>query len=168
MTPRPTPKQRSARGKRLSGGALFRLSLGLICASSIGWTIPAHAQEEQGLEVNSRPVSVSLRDPVTESRELTTRPVSVQILVQREETLHSRPVSVQVGTPRYGDLDFNDTVDVVDAIITLKIIVGSTQPTVIQRAVGDVDLNGGINVFDAIKILRVTVELDPPFPDFPE
>ncbi|MBW3623870.1 MAG: dockerin type I repeat-containing protein [Armatimonadetes bacterium] len=139
---------------------------GLAVAFFLGRVDDVRAED---IPVNTRPVSVRITPPETASRAIQTRPVSVQILQPRPNVLmESRSVSIQVGVPRYGDLDFNEAVNVQDAIINLQIAVKIVSPTVMQKLVGDVDLNNEVNVVDVIKILRVSVELDPPFPDFPK
>ena len=186
MVPRFTPRQRLRGRGAPCRETLFRTALGLFCATLTVCAGHAPAQTGQNVEVNSRPVSVSLINPATDNRTVTSRPVSVGIVnpatetravasrpvsvgifVPYEATLTSRAVSVMVGTPRYGDLDFNGEVNVIDAIIDLQIAVEIIQPSGMQSLVGDVDLNQSIDVIDAIKILRVSVDLDPAFPDFP-
>ena len=54
----------------------------------------------------------------------------------------------------YGDIDDNDRVDVSDAIILLKSIVGLTELNDYQKGCADVNLDESINVVDAAIILR--------------
>ena len=64
----------------------------------------------------------------------------------------------------YGDLDGNDEIDVQDAIVVLRGIVGLISFTAEQEVFGDVNLQDGVNVQDAILILRYIVDLIDDFP----
>ncbi|MBW3622572.1 MAG: hypothetical protein KY468_04090 [Armatimonadetes bacterium] len=62
-----------------------------------------------------------------------------------------------------GDVDGSGAVEVTDATLTLRSIVGLTPLAPVQATAADVDKNGSVEVTDAILILRVVVGLDPPF-----
>ncbi|HBL40043.1 MAG TPA: hypothetical protein DDY98_00110 [Ruminococcaceae bacterium] len=54
---------------------------------------------------------------------------------------------------RMGDVDFNGSVDVEDALIILSSVSGEKTLSVEQRAVADVSYDGKINSVDALRIL---------------
>ena len=58
-----------------------------------------------------------------------------------------------------GDLDGDGRVTLLDAIVTLRIAVGSSNPTQFQLLLGDFDGNGGIDVIDVVMILQHLVGL---------
>ncbi|MBW3623823.1 MAG: VCBS repeat-containing protein [Armatimonadetes bacterium] len=62
-----------------------------------------------------------------------------------------------------GDVTGDGTVNVADAVETLKASVGQVTLDDDQTYAGDVDASGAVNVADAVKILRVTIKLDPDF-----
>ncbi len=60
-------------------------------------------------------------------------------------------------TPLYGDLNGDRKVNVSDAILFLRSLVGLVQLTEDQKVVAEVNGDGAINVSDAVEILRITV-----------
>lgn len=59
-----------------------------------------------------------------------------------------------------GDVDSNGKLDVNDAILALRFIVGAQVPTPAQKGCADIVSGGTLDVTDVIKILRKVVGLD--------
>lgn len=58
---------------------------------------------------------------------------------------------------QFGDMDDDGKVNAKDALVTLKISVGSVAPTQVQTFAGDVNGDGGINAKDALNVLKFAV-----------
>lgn len=58
-----------------------------------------------------------------------------------------------------GDLDFDASISVADALALLRIAAGIEEPTELQISIGDVDLDGSVTVADALSILRIAAGL---------
>ncbi len=69
------------------------------------------------------------------------------------------PADLSVG--QCGDPSTDGAIDVFDAIVTLQMVVGLIEPTLLQRIVADLNQDGTINVFDAIMMLQHIVGLVP-------
>ena len=69
------------------------------------------------------------------------------------------PANLSVGL--CGDPSADGAINVFDAIVTLQIVVGLIEPTLLQRIVADLNQDGTINVFDAIMLLQHIVGLVP-------
>lgn len=65
---------------------------------------------------------------------------------------------------KYGDVDFNGTVDAADARAALRISVGLDTATKEVKLIADVDGSGAVDATDARLILRYTVGLENSFP----
>jgi hypothetical protein len=82
-----------------------------------------------------------------------------------------RPPKVTMNTSppvAYGDLNSDGKIDVSDAILLLRSIVGLVQLTPAQEQCADVNEDGVVNVADAIAILRHIVGLVDQFPVEPD
>ncbi|MBW3622979.1 MAG: VCBS repeat-containing protein [Armatimonadetes bacterium] len=64
-----------------------------------------------------------------------------------------------------GDIDRNASVDVLDALLSLRIGLGLIEPTEAQRKAADVNRDGVLNLLDTIRILQVSVGLRLDFGD---
>jgi hypothetical protein len=64
-----------------------------------------------------------------------------------------------------GDLDGSDAVEVGDAVMLLRYIIGELELTNNQMDAADTDHDGAVNVADAVNILRITTGLDTPCDD---
>ena len=87
---------------------------------------------------------------------------AISVAVDRDDNLyvidHDR---IQKYTPpRKGDLNGDASVNVEDAILTLKHVVGQSLLTTEQAAVADMTGEGEVNVLDSVRILRIAVDLD--------
>ncbi len=60
-------------------------------------------------------------------------------------------------TGQFGDMDDDSKVNAKDALVTLKISVGSIIPTQAQTFAGDVNGDGSINAKDALNVLKYAV-----------
>jgi hypothetical protein len=72
------------------------------------------------------------------------------------------PIVASAPAGACGDATLDGTVDVTDAILVLRHIVGLDSLTPAQVQTADVAKDGAIDVNDAIKILRIVVQLEPP------
>jgi hypothetical protein len=64
-------------------------------------------------------------------------------------------LSIQIGAPLKGDVSGNGTVDVVDVILTVNIILEITDPTPAQIRGADCSGDGIINIIDSICIVTI-------------
>ncbi len=58
---------------------------------------------------------------------------------------------------QFGDMDDDGKVNAKDALVTLKISVGSVVPSQLQTFAGDVNADGSINAKDALNVLKFAV-----------
>lgn len=71
-----------------------------------------------------------------------------------EEDVITGVLSIFIGEPQSGDADLNGAVDLVDAVITMRIIAGTETPTTLQDLALDIDGENGIAMTDYISIFR--------------
>jgi hypothetical protein len=78
-------------------------------------------------------------------------------------TLQEQRIPVEIGKassePILGDLNDDQKINVQDATLSLKIVVGVLQPTPEQQIADDVNQDGKLNVQDTTQILRMAVGL---------
>jgi hypothetical protein len=74
-------------------------------------------------------------------------------------TMDNNAISMASASYLLGDLNFDGSVDVSDAVLSLQFLVGMTVPSNIQTAVGEMDGNGETTVDDAVIILRIAAGL---------
>ncbi|MBQ4465201.1 MAG: cellulase family glycosylhydrolase [Oscillospiraceae bacterium] len=65
---------------------------------------------------------------------------------------------------RYGDVNQDETIDIMDVIALNKFLLGSTSLDETQKAAADVDLNEAIEATDSLNILKYVVEIIPALP----
>ncbi|MBN2535930.1 MAG: hypothetical protein JXB88_23830 [Spirochaetales bacterium] len=67
------------------------------------------------------------------------------------------------GAAELGDVNGNNTIDIVDALLIAQFYVG-LNPPVFNQAYADVDCTGGISIIDALLVAQYYVNLLPEFP----
>ncbi len=65
--------------------------------------------------------------------------------------------------PRLGDINANDTVEILDLILANKSLLGDLTLTEAQKYPADVDQNGAIDTTDSLMILKEIVKLTQEF-----
>ncbi|MBR6006655.1 MAG: dockerin type I repeat-containing protein [Clostridia bacterium] len=78
--------------------------------------------------------------------------------------VQSVPMSCAEAEPPMGDIDFDGSVTVSDAVLALRAAMGIIELTNAQIAFGDVNGSGGCDISDAVLILRFAMGLIEEFP----
>lgn len=87
-----------------------------------------------------------------------------RLIVQARDDHTVAESAVQFNAVNYGSVKCNGTIDVSDAILLLRHIVGLAGLEPLQQVAGDVNGDGRVDVADAILILRRIVGLIDRFP----
>ncbi len=72
-----------------------------------------------------------------------------------DNTLGNTSGFVNSGDHPFGDINFDDSANILDAILSLKFVSGKEIPTASQKEAADIKHDGNLNILDAIAVLQI-------------